>query len=181
VVSNYLLGKTPAPFDLLFWNSDTTRMPEKMHLEYLRECYRDNALALGNMKFGDVKLDLTKVKVPVYLQSAREDHIAPFVSVYKASKLFKGPARFILAGSGHIAGVINPPAGGKYNYWTNDKLPATVEEWQAGAQEHPGSWWPDWDKWLSKLSGKKIPARKPGDGKLKVLGDAPGTYVRVKA
>jgi polyhydroxyalkanoate synthase len=181
VVSNYLLGKTPAPFDLLFWNSDTTRMPEKMHLFYLRECYRDNALALGKMKFGDVKLDLTKVKLPVYLQSASEDHIAPFVSVYKATKLFKGPARFILAGSGHIAGVINPPAGGKYNYWTNDKLPATVEDWQAGAQEHPGSWWPDWDKWLSKLSGPKIAARKPGDGKLKVLGDAPGSYVRVKA
>jgi polyhydroxyalkanoate synthase len=181
VVSNYLLGKTPAPLDLLFWNSDTTRMPEKMHLFYLRECYRDNALALGKMKFGDVKLDLTKVKVPVYLQSASEDHIAPFVSVYKATKLFKGPVRFILAGSGHIAGVINPPAGGKYNYWTNEKLPATVEEWQAGAKEHPGSWWPDWGKWLSKLSGPKIAARKPGDGKLKVLGDAPGTYVRVKA
>jgi polyhydroxyalkanoate synthase subunit PhaC len=181
VVSNYLLGKTPAPFDLLFWNSDTTRLPEKMHLFYLRECYRDNALALGKMKFGDVALDLTKVKVPVYFQSAREDHIAPFVSVYKATKLFKGPARFILAGSGHIAGVINPPAGGKYQYWTNDKLPATVEEWQAGAQEHPGSWWPDWDKWLAKLSGPKIPARKLGDGKLKVLGDAPGTYVKVKA
>jgi polyhydroxyalkanoate synthase len=181
VVSNYLLGKTPAPFDLLFWNSDTTRMPEKMHLFYLRECYRDNALALGKMKFGDVVLDLTKVKVPVYLQSAREDHIAPFVSVYKAAKLFKGPVRFILAGSGHIAGVINPPAGGKYQYWTNDKLPATVAEWQTGADEHPGSWWPDWDKWLVKLSGPKIPSRRPGGGKLKVLGDAPGTYVRVKA
>ncbi|MDE1939546.1 MAG: class I poly(R)-hydroxyalkanoic acid synthase [Alphaproteobacteria bacterium] len=181
VVSNYLLGKTPAPFDLLYWNSDTTRMPEKMHLEYLGKCYRDNALALGKMKFGDVQLDLTKVKIPVYLQSAREDHIAPFVSVYKATKLFKGPVRYIIAGSGHIAGVINPPAGGKYNYWTNDKLPPTVEEWQAGAKEHPGSWWPDWDAWLSKLSGSKIPARKPGDGKLKVLGDAPGTYVRVKA
>ncbi|MDE2161840.1 MAG: class I poly(R)-hydroxyalkanoic acid synthase [Alphaproteobacteria bacterium] len=181
VVSNYLLGKTPAPFDLLYWNSDTTRMPEKMHLEYLGKCYRDNALALGKMKFGDVQLDLTKVKIPVYLQSAREDHIAPFVSVYKATKLFKGPVRYIIAGSGHIAGVINPPAGGKYNYWTNDKLPPTVEEWQAGAKEHPGSWWPDWDAWLSKLSGSKIPARKPGDGKLKALGDAPGTYVRVKA
>jgi len=112
-------------------------------------------------------LDLTKVKVPVYLQSAKEDHIAPFRSVYKATKLFKGPVRFIIAGSGHIAGVINPPAGGKYQYWTNDKLPATVEDWQAGAKEHPGSWWPDWDAWLSKHSGKKIPARKPGSGKLK--------------
>ena len=181
VVSNYLLGKTPAPFDLLFWNSDTTRMPEKMHLFYLRECYRDNALALGKMTFGDVTLDLTKVKLPVYLQSAKEDHIAPARSVYKATKLFKGPVRFMLAGSGHIAGVINPPAGGKYNYWTNDKLPATVEEWQAEAKEHPGSWWPDWDKWLAKLSGKKVPARKPGSGKLKALCDAPGTYVTIKA
>ncbi len=181
VVSNYLLGKTPAPFDLLYWNSDTTRMPEKMHLFYLRECYLDNKLALGKMTFGDVKLDLTKVKLPVYLQSAREDHIAPFRSVYKATKLFKGPVRFIMAGSGHIAGVINPPAGGKYQYWTNDKLPATVEDWQTGAQEHPGSWWPDWDNWLSKLSGKKIPARKPGSGKLKALCDAPGTYVKIKA
>jgi polyhydroxyalkanoate synthase len=181
VISNYLLGKTPAPFDLLYWNSDTTRMPERMHLFYLRECYRDNNLARGKMKFGDAALDLTKVKVPVYLQSAKEDHIAPFRSVYKATKLFKGPVRFIMAGSGHIAGVINPPAGGKYQYWTNDKLPATVEDWQAGAKEHPGSWWPDWDAWLSKHSGKKIPARKPGSGKLKSLGNAPGSYVKIKA
>jgi len=181
VVSNYLLGKIPAPFDLLFWNSDTTRMPEKMHLFYLRECYRDNALATGKMKFGGAALDLTSVKVPVYLQSAKEDHVAPYRSVYKATKLFQGPVRFIIAGSGHIAGVVNPPAGGKYQYWTNDKLPATVEEWQASATETPGSWWPDWDKWLSKLSGKKVPARKPGSGKLKALCDAPGTYVRVKA
>ena len=180
VVSNYLLGKAPAPFDLLYWNSDTTRMPEKMHLFYLRECYLENALALGKMKFGDVKLDLTKVKIPVYLQSAKEDHIAPFHSVYKATKLFKGPVRFIMAGSGHVAGVINPPAGGKYQYWTNDKLPVSVDDWVSGAREHPGSWWPDWDKWLAKLSGKKIPARKPGSGKLKVLGDAPGTYVKIK-
>jgi poly[(R)-3-hydroxyalkanoate] polymerase subunit PhaC len=181
VVSNYLLGKTPAPFDLLFWNSDTTRMPEKMHLFYLRECYRDNALALGKMKFGDVSLDLNKVKVPVYLQSAKEDHIAPFRSVYKATRHFKGPIRFIMAGSGHIAGVINPPAGGKYQYWTNEELPPSVEDWLAGADEHPGSWWPDWDAWLSKLSGAKIPARQAGDGALKVLCEAPGTYVRVKA
>ena len=110
-----------------------------------------------------------------------QDHIAPFRSVYKSTKLFGGPIRFIIAGSGHIAGVINPPSAKKYQYWTNDKLPATVEAWQAGAKEHPGSWWPDWDKWLSELSGKKVPARKPGDGKLKVLGAAPGTYVKVKA
>ncbi len=182
VINNYMLGKQPMPFDLLYWNSDTTRMPEKLHLAYLRQCYRDNALALGKMVLGGVTLDLSKVKVPVYLQSAKEDHIAPAKSVFKGSRLFGGSVRFIIAGSGHIAGVINPPAANKYQYWTSDaKKPATVEEWRAAAIEHAGSWWPDWDKWLAKLSGDKIPARKPGDGKLKVLGDAPGTYVKAKA
>jgi polyhydroxyalkanoate synthase len=181
VVNNYLLGKDPVPFDLLYWNSDTTRMPEATHLFYLRQFYKNNALAKGNMSFDGVKLDLSKVKVPTYLQSAREDHIAPFRSVYKTTQLFKGPIRFIIAGSGHIAGVINPPSAKKYQYWTNDKLPPTIEEWQAGAVEHPGSWWPDWDQWLSKLSSKKVAARKPGSGKLKALGDTPGTYVKVKA
>ena len=181
VVNNYLLGKSPVPFDLLYWNSDTTRMPEATHLFYLRQFYKNNALAKGEMKFGDEKLDLGKVTIPIYLQSAKEDHIAPFRSVYKSTRLFKGPIRFIIAGSGHIAGVINPPSAKKYQYWTNDKLPKTVEEWQAGAVEHPGSWWPDWNAWLAPLSGKKVKARKPGDGKLKVLGDAPGTYVKVKA
>jgi polyhydroxyalkanoate synthase len=181
VINNYMLGKQPMPFDLLYWNSDTTRMPEKMHLFYLRECYKNNALARGEMVLGGQRLDVTKVTIPVYLQSAREDHIAPFRSVYKATKLFKGPIRFILAGSGHIAGVINPPAAKKYQYWTNDTLPEKVEDWQAGAVEHPGSWWPDWNAWLSKLSGPKVPARKPGDGKLQPLGDAPGSYVKVKA
>ncbi len=193
VVSNYILVKEHAPFDLLYWYSDTTRMPEATHLFYLREFYKNNALSQGTMSFDNVKLDLSKVKIPVYLQSAKEDHIAPFRSVYKSTRLFGGPVRFIIAGSGHIAGVINPPSAKKYQFWTNDKVgaqpdgksakpyPATVEEWQAETVEHPGSWWGDWDKWLSKLSGKKVPARKPGDGKLKVLGDAPGTYVKVKA
>jgi len=193
VVSNYLLGKEPAPFDLLYWNSDTTRMPEATHLFYLREFYKNNALSQGKMSFDNVKLDLKKVKAPIYLQSAKEDHIAPFRSVYKSTQLFGGPVRFIIAGSGHIAGVINPPSAKKYQYWTNDAAgagtdgkivgpyPATVEEWQAGTTEHPGSWWGDWDAWLSKISGKKVAARVPGDGKLKVLGDAPGEYVKVKA
>jgi polyhydroxyalkanoate synthase len=181
VINNYLLGKQPMPFDLLYWNSDTTRMPEKLHLSYLRNCYKENALALGKMKMAGVTLDLSKVKVPVYLQSAREDHIAPAASVFKSVKLFGGPVRFIIAGSGHIAGVINPPAAKKYQYWTNEKSAKDIEAWRKGAAEHPGSWWPDWDKWLSKLSGKKIPARQPGDGALKVLDDAPGTYVKVKA
>lgn len=186
VINNYLLGKEPMPFDLLYWNSDTTRMPEATHLFYLREFYKKNALALGDMKLGGVNLDLSKVTTPVYLQTAKEDHIAPYRSVYKTTQLMKGPIRFIIAGSGHIAGVINPPAAHKYQYWTNETAatgqnPATVEEWQDGAVEHPGSWWPDWDAWLVQRSGPKIPARKPGDGKLKLLGDAPGTYVRVKA
>jgi polyhydroxyalkanoate synthase len=122
------------------------------------------------------------VTVPIYLQSAREDHIAPANSVFKATLLFGGPVRFIIAGSGHIAGVINPPAAKKYQYWTSGAgHPADIEAWRAKSTEHPGSWWPDWDHWLASLSGEKIPARKPGDGKLKVLGEAPGTYVKVKA
>jgi len=181
VVNNYLLGRDPMPFDLLYWNSDTTRMPEATHLFYLRKFYKENALSKGDLCLGGVQLDLSKVKVPMYLQSAREDHIAPYRSVYKTTQLVKGPVRFILAGSGHIAGVINPPAAKKYQYWTNDKLPPKVEDWFAGAREHPGSWWPDWDAWLAPLSGKMIPAREPGDGKLKPLCDAPGTYVKVKA
>ncbi|HET7335967.1 MAG TPA: class I poly(R)-hydroxyalkanoic acid synthase [Rhizomicrobium sp.] len=181
VISNYLLGKEPVPFDLLYWNSDTTRMPEATHLFYLRQFYKNNAMAKGELELGGVKIDLSKVKIPVYLQSAKEDHIAPFPSVYKSTKLFGGPVRFILAGSGHIAGVINPPSAKKYQYWTNDKLPDAVEDWREGATEHPGSWWPDWDAWLSKKSGAKVPARKPGDGKLKALDDAPGTYVKIKA
>ncbi len=181
VINNYMLGKQPMPFDLLYWNSDTTRMPEKTHLFYLRECYKENNLAKGKMVLGGVKLDLSKVKLPVYLQSAKEDHIAPYRSIFKTTKLFKGPIRYILAGSGHIAGVINAPVAKKYQYWTNEKIPATVEAWIEGASEHPGSWWPDWDRWLSKLSGKKVPARKPGDGKLQTLGNAPGSYVKIKA
>ncbi len=182
VINNYLMGKEPVPFDLLYWNSDTTRMPEATHLFYLREFYRNNALSTGKMVLGGKKLDLSKVSLPIYLQSAREDHIAPFRSVYKTAKLFKGAdVHFIMAGSGHIAGVINPPSAKKYQYWTNEKLPATIEDWQAGAVEHLGSWWPDWDAWLSKRSGPKVPARKPGNGKLKPLGNAPGSYVKIKA
>ena len=183
VINNYLLGKQPMPFDLLYWNSDTTRMPEKLHLSYLRECYQKNALARGEMELAGVKLDLSKIKVPAYFQSAKEDHIAPAASIFRGARLFGGPRRFIVAGSGHIAGVINPPAANKYQYWTNEtgKIPATLAQWRAGAQEHPGSWWPDWEDWLSKRSGGKVKARVPGEGALKPLGDAPGTYVKVKA
>jgi len=182
VINNYLLGKDPFPFDLLYWNGDSTRMPRALHIFYLREMYRNNNLAKpGGITLGGVPIDLGKVRVPVYLQSAREDHIAPFTSVHKATKLFKGPVRFILAGSGHIAGVINAPAAKKYQYWTNEDAPKALTEWIAGAKEHPGSWWPDWQKWLTPLAGKKVPARKPGCGKVKPLCDAPGTYVLVKS
>ena len=181
VVNNYLLGREPMPFDILFWNSDATRLPSAMHVFYLRECYLENKLAEGRMELGGEELHLGDVKVPVYLQSSREDHISPYNSVYKATRLFGGPVRFICAGSGHIAGVINPPSSGKYNHWTNENLPATPGEWFAGATDHKGSWWPDWEQWLSEKSGEMVPARKPGSGKLKVLEDAPGSYVLVKS
>jgi polyhydroxyalkanoate synthase len=181
VVNNYLLGREPMPFDILFWNSDATRLPSAMHVFYLRECYLENKLAEGRMVLGGETLDLHKVKVPVYLQSSREDHISPYPSVYKATRLFGGPVRFICAGSGHIAGVINPPSSGKYNYWTNDELPPTPDKWFEGAKDNKGSWWPDWESWLSEKSGPLVPARKPGSGKLKVLEDAPGSYVLVKS
>lgn len=181
VVNNYMLGREPMPFDILFWNSDATRLPSAMHVFYLRECYLENKLAEGRMELGGEELHLGDVKVPVYLQSSREDHISPYNSVYKATRLFGGPVRFICAGSGHIAGVINPPSSGKYNHWTNENLPATPDEWFAGATDHKGSWWPDWEQWLAEKSGPMVEARKPGSGKLKVLEDAPGSYVLVKS
>ncbi|GMV63303.1 MAG: hypothetical protein AMXMBFR74_24710 [Parvibaculum sp.] len=181
VVNNYMLGREPMPFDILFWNSDATRLPSAMHVFYLRECYLENKLAEGRMELGGEELHLGDVKVPVYLQSSREDHISPYNSVYKATRLFGGPVRFICAGSGHIAGVINPPSSGKYNYWTNENLPATPDEWLTGATDHKGSWWPDWEAWLAEKSGPMVEARKPGSGKLKVLEDAPGSYVLVKS
>jgi len=181
VINNYLMGKEPVPFDLLYWNSDTTRMPLNLHLSYLKKCYRDNALAKAEMILDGERLNLSKIKTPVFFQAAKEDHIAPSVSVYKGAKLFGGPVTYLLAGSGHIAGVINPPSSGKYQHWTNDALPASYDEWLEGAKEHPGSWWPTWDKWLAPQSGAQVPAPKPGDGELRVLGEAPGTYVLVKA
>lgn len=178
-VNNYLLGKEPPPFDLLYWNCDSTRMPRAMHMYYLREMYLHNRLVEpGALKMKGVPIDLREVKIPVYLQSSREDHIAPYPSVYKATRHFSGDTRFMMAGSGHIAGVVNPPSANKYQHWTNDAVPDTVEEWIAGAQEHPGSWWPDWDRWLARRSGKKVTARQPGDGKLTPIEDAPGSYVK---
>ncbi len=180
-VSNYLLGKDPKPFDLLFWNSDQTRMPRALHLFYLREFYQNNRLAKGEMVLGGETLDLGKVKTPIYAQSAREDHIAPYASVYRGARLFGGPVNFILAGSGHIAGVVNHPDAKKYQHWTNPALPGSLDKWLAGAEEHPGSWWPNWAKWLAEKSGPKVAARDPAKGPLKPIEDAPGTYVKVKS
>jgi polyhydroxyalkanoate synthase len=180
-VNNYLLGKEPKPFDLLFWNSDQTRMPKTLHMDYLRRFYGQNALAKGELEVGGVRLDLKAVKTPIYVQSSREDHIAPARSVYKGARLFGGPVTFTMAGSGHIAGVMNPPAANKYQHWTLDHLPDTLEDWQAQAKETAGSWWPHWMTWLKARSGGQIPARDPAKGKLKPLGDAPGTYVKVRS
>jgi polyhydroxyalkanoate synthase len=180
-VNNYLLGKEPKPFDLLFWNSDQTRMPRTLHLFYLRKFYGENVLAKGELTLDNIRLNLKDVKTPIYVQSSKEDHIAPARSVYTGAQLFGGPVTFTMAGSGHIAGVINHPDAKKYQHWTNDQLPPTLAEWQAGAVEAPGSWWPHWMAWLAEKSGKKVPARDPAKGKLPPLDDAPGTYVKVKS
>lgn len=181
IVNNYLLGKKPFPFDLLYWNQDSTRMPAANHRFYLREFYHENKLAKGQMKIAGTRLDLKKVKLPIYELATREDHIAPAKSVFIGSKLFGGPVEFVLAGSGHIAGVINPPDPKrvKYQHWTSSKPAETLEEWIAKAKENPGSWWPHWSKWLAKHSGARIPARQPG-AVLGVIEDAPGSYVKVK-
>ncbi len=180
VVNNYLLGKKPLPFDLLFWNQDSTRLPAANHRFYLREFYHENKLARGQMTIGNVKLDLGQVKLPIYMLCAKEDHIAPAKSVFIGSRLFSGPVTYVLAGSGHIAGVINPPTKTKYQYWTNPKRAATLEAWMEGAEEHPGSWWPHYAEWLAKRSGGLVPAREPGAG-LGTIEDAPGSYVKAKA
>jgi polyhydroxyalkanoate synthase len=181
VVNNYMLGKDPMPFDLLYWNSDSTRMPAGVHSQYLRECYLNNRLAKAQMTLDGVRIDLKKVKLPIYNLAAREDHIAPLPSVFRLGQNFGSETRLVVAGSGHIAGVVNPPEAQKYQYWTNDKGAATLEEWLAGATEHKGSWWPDWVNWMTPKSGKKVKARVPGEGKLKAIEDAPGSYVLVKA
>ena len=180
-ISNYLLGKEPFPFDLLYWNSDSTRMPAKMHSFYLRNMYQHNRLKeAGGITLLGTPIDLGKVKVPTYFLSAIEDHIAPWKSNYAGSLLFSGPVKFVLSGSGHIAGPINPPAANKYFYWTNPKNSADPDEWLKDAKQTEGSWWPDWYKWLSKLSGEKVPARVPGTGQLPVIEDAPGAYVKAR-
>ena len=182
VIDNYMMGKEPAKFDLLFWNSDATRMPKDVHVYYLREFYQKNRLARGEMKMGGETLDLGKVDIPIFMQAGETDHIAPYRSVYNTAKLFGGDnVRYMLAGSGHIAGVVNHPSKNKYHHSLNDALPGTVEEWQEGATRYPGSWWPHWMEWLNEISPGKVMARTPGDKKLKIIEDAPGSYVKAKA
>jgi polyhydroxyalkanoate synthase len=180
-INNYLKGKSPTAFDLLHWNSDSTRMPAANHSFYLRSCYLENRLAKGEMKIGGKRLDLEKVTIPVYNLAAREDHIAPAPSVFTGSQCFGGPVDYVVAGSGHIAGVVNPPSKVKYQHWTGGKPKGRYEDWIAKASEHPGSWWPHWFAWIEGQAPKRVPPREPGAGKLKALEDAPGSYVKIKA
>ena len=181
VVNNYLLGRDPFPFDLLHWNSDSTRMPASMHSYYLRSMYINNLLAKpGGIELAGVPIDLTRVRTPLYFASTLEDHIAPWRSTYAGAGLFNGPVRFVLGGSGHIAGIVNPPAAGKYGYWTNSKRPAEPEQWFKGASQHPGSWWPDWAGWVAQHGGDRVPARLPGKRGLKAIEDAPGSYAKMR-
>jgi len=182
VVSNYLKGQPPSSFDLLHWNSDATRMPAANHSYYLRNCYLENRLSTGSMVLDNTLLDLSKVKVPIYNLATREDHIAPADSVLYGSQFFGGPVKYVLSGSGHIAGVVNPPASGKYQFWTNDNIrDVTLADWLKGAQEHKGSWWPDWREWLAGIDAEEVPARAVGTEALPPIEDAPGSSVRVRA
>jgi len=181
VINNYLKGKAPFPFDLLYWNSDATRMPAANHSFYMRNCYLDNKLAKGQMLIDGAPINLKSVTVPIYNLATREDHIAPAKSVLLGCKFFGGPVRFVMAGSGHIAGVVNPPAKNKYQYWTGQRpRNADLDGWLAKAKEYPGSWWPDWLVWLTRQGPTEVPARIPGEGALKAIEDAPGSYVRVR-
>lgn len=182
VINNYLMGREPFPFDLLYWNDDATNMPAAMHSFYLRKCYRDNLLVVpGGVTMNGVDIDMTKVETPCFFLSTKEDHIAPWQATYAGRKLMKGKTTFTLAASGHVAGVINPPVKNKYCYWTSDKNPDSAEDWFSGAKSHDGSWWPHWQKWITDYAGEKVPARTSGGGKLKPIEDAPGSYVKMKA
>ena len=181
VINNYIKGKAPFPFDLLYWNADATRLPAANHSFYLRKCYLENRLSKGTMTLGDTPIHLSSIKIPVYNLATREDHISPAKSVLLGSTFFGGEVKFVLAGSGHIAGVVNPPDKNKYQYWTGPRpRNADIEEWLAKAKEHPGSWWPDWLSWLKRQDETEVAARVPGDGTLKPIEDAPGSYVKVR-
>ena len=180
-INNYLKGKTPTAFDLLYWNSDSTRMPAANHSFYLRNCYLENKLSKGEMRIGGKSLDLKEVTIPIYNLAAREDHIAPAPSVFLGSQCFGGPVDYVVSGSGHIAGVVNPPSKVKYQYWTGGPPKGAYEDWIRAATETPGSWWPHWFSWIEEQAPKRVKAREPGVGKLKAIEDAPGSYVKVKA
>lgn len=180
VVNNYMLGKEPFPFDLLYWNSDSTRMPAANHAFYMRKFYLENAFAQGKLSIDGAPLLLKKIKQPAYHLATREDHIAPAKSVFTGAALFGGPVRFVMAGSGHIAGVCNPPALKKYQHWTGPKPKGEFDDWLPTATEHPGSWWPDWDHWLKSHDRETVPARIPGTGGLEAIEDAPGSFVRAQ-
>jgi len=182
VVSNYLMGKEPFPFDLLFWNSDSTRLPEAMHSFYLRNMYQKNLMREpGGISMGNVPINLGDIDVPTYFLATKEDHIAPWPGVYQGMKRFGGQSKFVLAASGHIAGVINPPTAEKYSYWTNEQKLDEQEDWLESSVEKPGSWWNDWQSWILSNSGQKVPARIPGKGKLSSIEAAPGSYVKVRS
>jgi polyhydroxyalkanoate synthase subunit PhaC len=182
IINNYLRGKSPFSFDLLYWNSDATRLPAANHSYYLRNCYLDNRLAKGGAVIANTPIDLKAIKVPTYNLATREDHIAPAKSVLYGSRLFGGKVRYVMAGSGHIAGVVNPPDKNKYQYWTGRKpRSGNLDRWLETATEHPGSWWPDWLAWLKRQDPTEVPARTPGDGALTPIEDAPGSYVKVQA
>ncbi|MDP9095967.1 MAG: alpha/beta fold hydrolase, partial [Pseudomonadota bacterium] len=182
VVSNYLLGNEPFPFDLLYWNSDNTRMPAAMHSFYLRQMYQRNLLCVPNgISLNGQPIDLTRIKIPAYFLSTREDHITPWKSTFRGTQLLGGENRFTLAASGHIAGVVNAPEGGKYSYWTSDTLAKDPETWLGSATEIAGSWWPDWQRWILARDREEVPARHPGDGALRLIEPAPGSYVKVKS
>ena len=179
LIQNYLLGRDPVPFDMLYWADDNTRMPARMHSFYLRNMYLHNRLREpGGITLLDTPLDLGKIDVPTYFLSTANDHIAPWKSTYRGSTLLGGPVKFVLGGSGHIAGVINPAGSSKYGYWTGDSLPTEPDRWLEKAQKHQGSWWPDWHTWLEPHTGARVPRRTPGDGELEPIEDAPGSYVR---
>ncbi|MBH0239717.1 class I poly(R)-hydroxyalkanoic acid synthase [Methylobrevis albus] len=180
-INNYMRGREPFPFDLLYWNSDSTRMPAANHSFYLRNCYLENNLAKGILEVAGERLDLSKVTVPIYNLATREDHIAPAESVYLGSRLFGGPVKFVMAGSGHIAGVINPPARKKYQFWSGGPADGDLAGWIAGATETPGSWWPDWDGWLRSLDDREAKARRIGGGRYNPIEPAPGSFVRTRA
>ena len=184
VVSNYLLGQDYPAFDLLHWNGDVTNLPAKWHRAYICDLYRDNKLVQpGAMSALGTPIDLRKVETPTYIQAGREDHIAPAESVWKLREHLSGPIRFVLAGSGHIAGVVNPPSAQKYQHWINEGEAANLDQFIAGATEIKGSWWPDWLAWLHGHGSKTVPAdgpRIPGGGNLKAIEDAPGSYVKTR-